>query len=151
MSYKDEIFTRYGSPCKEADIKFYSWLNRPDNCKTFEEIQRNDERAARLIAECKRMVTLMIEYRQDLSARYNALATMPSKDSIELHRYHRQSGIVYYLEQYTEYADGTRVLTEQEAFRGRERHKALKRFEALRHERPGIKYIVDIEKEPRER
>lgn len=24
MSYKDELFTRYGSPSKEAEIKYYS-------------------------------------------------------------------------------------------------------------------------------
>lgn len=148
MSYKDELFTQYGQPSPSANINVSAWLLSPDGCKAFDQIRRNDERAAELIAECKRTVTLLIEYRQDLAARYNALATMPSKDSIVLHRYRRQSGITYYLEHYTEYADGTKVLTAQETFVGKDRHKAIKRFTELRHERPGIKYIIDIEKSP---
>lgn len=152
MSYKDEIFTRYGSPCKEADIKFYSWLNRPDNCKTFEEIRHNDERAARLIAECKHMVSLMIEYRQDLAARYNQLATMPSKDSVMLQRHKSYNNSVnYYIRFFTEYEDGTKVETATETYAGAERHKALKRFEELQKQRPGIEYVKDIEKKQWER
>lgn len=148
MSYKDELFAQCGQPCPTANINISAWLHSPDDCKSFEQIRRNDESAAQLIAECKRMVTLLIEYRQALAARYNALATMPSKDSIELHRYRRQSGITYALEQFTEYADGTKVLTAKETFVGKDRHAAIKRFAELRHERPGIQYTMDIEKSP---
>lgn len=152
MSYKDEIFTRYGSPCKEAEIKFYSWLNRPDNCKTFDEIRHNDERAAQLIAECKRMVSLMIEYRQDLAARYNALATMPSKDSVKLERFKRyDNSVIYHIRFFTEYEDSTKVETATETFTGKERHKALKRFAELQKQHPGIEYIKDIDKKQWER
>lgn len=152
MSYTDEIFTRYGSPCKAADIKFYSWLNRPDNCKTFDDIKHNDERAARLIAECKHMISMMIEYRQDLAARYNALATMPSKDSVKLERFKSYNGsVTYYIRFFTEYEDGTKVETATETFTGKERHTAIKRFEELRKQSPGIAYIIDIEKKQWER
>lgn len=152
MSYKDEIFTRYGSPCSEAEVKFYGWLNRPDCCKTFEEIRNNDERAARLIAECKRMVSLLIEYRQDLTARYNQLATMASKDSVMLQRYKRYKGsVIYYIRFFTEYEDGTKVETATETFTGAERCKALKRFADLQKQRPDIEYIKDIEKNQWER
>lgn len=152
MSYKDEIFTRGGSPCKEAEVKFYGWFNLPENCKTFEEIRNNDERAARLIADCKRMVSLLIEYRQDLTARYNQLATMPSKDTVMLQRYKRYNGsVIYYIRFFTEYEDGTKVETATETFTGAERHKAIKRFADLQKQRPDIEYIKDIAKNQWER
>ena len=78
MTYKDELFTRYGSPAKEVEIKIWGYLKRPDTCSNFDDIRHNDDKAARLIADCKRLVTQFAEYRQVLAARYNALATMPS-------------------------------------------------------------------------
>lgn len=152
MSYKDEIFTRYGSPSNDADVKLYAYLKRAEKCKTFDEVADYDKRAARLIAECKRMASLMIEYRQDLAARYNQLATMPSKDSVMLQRYKSYNNSVnYYIRFFTEYEDGTKVETATETYNGAERHKALKRFEELQKQRPGIEYIKDIEKKQWER
>lgn len=87
MSYKDELFAQYGQPCPIANINISAWLHSPDGCKSFEQIRRNDESAAQLIAECKRTVTLLIEYRQALAARYDALVTMPTKDAAMLQRY----------------------------------------------------------------
>lgn len=152
MSYIDELFTRYGSPCKEADIKIWGWLKRPDTCASFDDVRSYDDKAARLIADCKHLVTQLIEYRQDLAARYNALATMPSKDSVLLERYYTgYSGITYYIRYFTEYEDGTKVETATETFPGKERHTAIKRFEELKKARPGIEYIKDIEKKSWER
>lgn len=152
MSYKDELFTRYGSPCKDAEIKIWGYLTRPDDCAKFEDIRHNDDNAARLIADCKRLISQLTEYRQDLAGRYNALATMPSKDSLELQRYPRiGGGITYYIRHFTEYEDGTRVETETETFPGKERRAALKRFEALQKARPGIECKIDIEKRSWER
>ena len=151
MSYIDELFTRYGSPSKEADIKIWGWLKRPDTCASFDDVRSYDDKAARLIAECKHLTAQLIEYRQDLAARYNALATMPSKDSVKLERYNGYNGITYYIRHFTEYEDGTKVETATESFSGKERHTAIKRFEELKKERPSIEYIKDIEKKSWER
>lgn len=152
MNYKDELFTRYGSPSKEAEIKIWGYLKRPDTCSSFDDIRHNGDNAARLIADCKRLETQLVEYRQDLAARYNALATMPSKDSVVIQRYRKCNGTtVYYIRYFTEYEDGTRVETATETFPGRERHAALKRFAQLQKERPGIEYVMDIEKKSWER
>lgn len=151
MSYIDELFTRYGSPSKEADIKIWGWLKRPDTCASFDDVRSYDDKAARLIADCKHLVAQLIEYRQDLAARYNALATMPSKDSVKLERYNGYNGITYYIRYFTEYEDGTKVETETERFPGKERRAAIKRFEELKKARPGIEYIKDIEKKSWER
>lgn len=154
MSYIDELFTRYGSPSEEADIKIWKsrgWLKRPDTCASFDDVRSYDDKAAQLIAECKHLTAQLIEYRQDLAARYNALATMPSKDSVKLERYNGYNGITYYIRHFTEYEGGTKVETATEAFPGKERRAAIKRFEELKKERPGIDYIKDIEKKSWER
>lgn len=151
MSCIDELFTRYGSPSKEAEIKIWGYLKRPDACSSFDDIRHNDDKAARLIADCKRLITQLTEYRQDLAARYAALATMPSKDSVMLQRYNGYNGITYYIRYFTEYEDGTKVETATETYPGKERHAALKRFAQLQKERPGLEYVTDIEKKPWER
>lgn len=152
MSYIDELFTRYGSPSKEADIKIWGWLKRPDTCASFDDVRSYDDEAARLIADCKRLTTQLIEYRQDLAARYNALATMPSKDSVKLERYKKyDNSVIYYIRFFTEYEDGTKVETATETYTGKDRHAALKRFEELKKARPGVEYIKDIEKKQWER
>lgn len=152
MTYKEELFTRYGSPSKEAEIKIWGYLKHPDTCSSFDGIRHNDGEAARLIADCKRLVTQLAEYRQDLAARYNALATMPSKDSVVIRRYRKRNDTtVYYIRYFTEYEDGTKVETATETFPGKERHAALKRFAQLKKERPGLEYVMDIEKKSWER
>lgn len=151
MNYKDELFTRHGSPSREAEIRILSYLKRPENCDTYSDITYYDKRAGELIAHCKHLIEQLTEYRQDLAARYNALATMPSKDSVKLERYNGYNGITYYIRHFTEYEDGTKVETATETFPGKERRAAIKRFEELKKERPGIDYIKDIEKKSWER
>ena len=147
-----ELFNRYGSPSREADIRISGYLTRPDRLDTFDRIRYQDDRAARLIADCKRLVSQLIEYRQDLAARYNELATMPSRESIELQRQRGYSGgVTYYIRFWTQYEDGTRVETATETFSGKDRHKAIARFEELKKQRPGIEAVKDIEKRSWER
>ena len=151
MSYKDELFSRYGSPSQEAEIRIWGYLKRPEACDNFGQSRDYDRRSAELIAECKHLATQLIEYRQDLAARYNALATMPSKDRVKLERYNGCSGIKYYIRHITTYADGTETETETEVFPGKERHAAIKRFEEIKKARPGIEAVKDIERKSWER
>lgn len=152
MSYKDELFTRYGSPSREAEVKIWGYLKRPECCNTFDDVAGFDGRAGQLIAQCQHLIEQLTEYRQDLAARYAQLATMPSKDSVKLERYKKyDNSVIYYIRFYTEYEDGTKVETATETFPGKERHAAIKRFEELKKARPGIEYIKDIEKKSWER
>lgn len=139
MSYREELFTRYGSPSKEAEIKLFTWLNVPETCRSFDDVRRQDDKAALLISECEHLITQLREYRQDLAKRYNDLATMPSKQSIELQRYKAYQGnVTFYIRHFTTYADGTKCETETETFTGKDRHKAIKRFAELQKQHPGI-------------
>ena len=145
MSYREELFTRFGSPSREAEVKIYGWLTVPENSRSFEEVRRQDDKAARLIEECEDMITQLREYRQDLAKRYNDLATMPSKESIELQRYKPYCGNVeFYIRHWTTYSDGTKVETKTERFSGKERHKAIKRFAELQKQFPGIEAKSNI-------
>lgn len=141
------LFEQYGSLRREAEVKMYGYLVRPDKLDTFKSVQHMDANAARLIAECKRLVTQLTAYRQDLAKRYNELATMPSRDRLLLERVPKYNGkIEYYIRFFTDYEDGTTVNTASEVFEGRERSKAIARFEELKKQRPGIKAEKRIEK-----
>lgn len=146
------LFERYGSPSREAEIRLYGYLTRPDKLDTFGSIEDADREAARLIADCKRLVTQLSAYRQDLAARYNDLATMPSRERLVLERLPSSGrGVMYYVHLFRDYEDGTTVCTATETFEGRDRHKAIARFEELRKQRPGIAAEKRIEKRQWER
>ncbi len=146
MSYTD-LFQRYGAPSKEAEIRIWYYLQRPEALDTFDRIKHYDSQAAQMVAQCKKLIEDMSEYRQALAARYNQLATMPSSRRLKLERYvNYDNKKFYYIRHITEYTDGTRVETETETFPGKERRAALARFAELRKQFPGISAEMDIEK-----
>lgn len=146
MSYT-ELFQRYGSPSKDAEIRILYYLQRPEALDTFDKIKRYDREAAQIVAQCKKLIEDMSEYRQDLAARYNQLATMPSRRRLRLERYvNFNNKKFYYIRHFTNYDDGTVVETETETFPGKERRAALARFAELKKQYPGIVAEMDIEK-----
>lgn len=151
MSYT-ELFQRYGSPSKEAEIRIWYYLQRPEVLDTFDQIKHSDGQAAQIIAQCKKLIEDMSEYRQDLAARYNQLATMPSRHRLKRERYvNYDNKKIYYIRHFTDYDDGTSVETETEKFSGTERRAALARFAELKKQYPGIVAEMDIEKKSWER
>lgn len=145
MSYREELFTRFGSPSKEAEVNICGRLYLPEENRSFDDVRRQDDRAAMLIKECEHLITQLREYRQDLAKRYNDLATMPSTISIELQRYKSYYGNVeFYIRHWTTYSDGTKTETETERFSGKERHLAIKRFKELQKQFPGIEAKSNI-------
>lgn len=151
MSY-DQLFTRYGSPSKEAEIRITAYLLRPDTL-TADRIAWNDEQAARMIAECQQTIEALQEYRQALAARYAALATDPYSLRLELKRDPgwRGSGVDYYVTLYRTYEDGTEDTELNEHYKGKQRREALARFEELKKQRPGIETVKDIARRSWER
>ena len=145
MSYAD-LFQRYGSPSKDAEIRILYYLRRPDSLDTFDRIKHYDGEAAQIVAQCKKLIEDMGEYRKDLAARYNKLATMPSR-RLRLERYvNFNNKKFYYIRHFIDYDDGTVVETETETFPGKERRAALARFAELKKQYPGIVAEMDIEK-----
>lgn len=148
----DNLFQRYGVPSKEAEIRVLGWLRRPDALDTFGSIEDADREAARLIAQLEGLAEALKEYRGDLVKRYGELATMPSSERLLLERIPSSGrGVMYYVHLFRDYEDGTTVCTATETFEGRDRHKAIARFEELRKQRPGITAEKRIEKRQWER
>lgn len=151
MSYLD-LFQRYGSPSREAEIRLYGYLIRPD-ALTADRIQYNDETAARLIEDCRRLADQLTDYRQALAERYAALATAAYRDRLELvrERRWRDSPVLYHVQIIRTYEDGTTETVLHEHFTGKERRAAFARFEELKRQRPGIETLQDTEKKPWEK
>ena len=151
MAYLD-LFQRYGSPSREAEIRLHGYLIRPDTL-TADRIQYNDETAARLIEDCRRLADQLTDYRQALAERYAALATAAYRDRLELirERRWRDSPVLYHVQIIRTYEDGTAETVLHEHFTGKERRAAFARFAELKHQRPGIETMQDTEKKPWEK
>ena len=151
MSYLD-LFQRYGSPSREAEIRLHGYLIRPDTL-TADRIQYNDETAARLIEDCRRLAGQLTDYRKALAERYAALATAAYRDRLELTRERRwrDSPVLYHVQIIRTYEDGTAETVLHETYHGQERRKAFARFAELKHQRPGIEIMLDTEKKPWEK
>ena len=151
MSYLD-LFQRYGNPSREAEIRLHGYLIRPDTL-TADRIQYNDETAARLIEDCRRLADQLTDYRQALAERYAALATAAYRDRLELirERRWRDSPVLYHVQIIRTYEDGTAETVLHETYHGQERRKAFARFAELKHQRPGIETMQDTEKRSWER
>lgn len=150
MSYKD-LFYKYGSPSKEAEIRINTYLLRPDSLVKPHEINSMDKQAASTIEACKATIERLQDYRKAIAERYSQLETMSYSDRLELERYPGHNGITYYVRIVRTYADKTKIETLSENYDGKERHKAIKRFNQIKKERPGIESVMDIERRSWER
>ena len=146
MSYLD-LFQRYGSPSREAEINLRAYLPRPDTL-TADRIHHHDERAARTIAACRQLIDQLTEYRQALAERYAQLATATYRDRLELRRDpgYRGKPVIYSVQIVRTYEDGTTEALISETYTGTERRAAFARFAALQRQRPGIETIQDTDR-----
>ena len=146
MSY-EKLFTRFGSPSNEAEIRINGYLVRPDKL-TQDRVKVYDESAARIIERCEEVIAALKEYRQALAARYAELDAAPYSLRLELERKpsYSGSGVLYYVRIVRSYQDGTEVQELAETYQGKQRREALARFEELKKQRPGIETVKDIER-----
>ena len=146
MSYLD-LFQRYGSPSREAEIRLTAYLLRPD-VLTADRIKAHDDRAARTIAECRQLIDQLTEYRQAVAERYAQLATAAYRGRLELRRGpgYRGKPVIYSVQIVRTYEDGTTETPLSETYTGAERRAAFARFAALQRQRPGIETIQDTDR-----
>lgn len=151
MSYLD-LFQRYGNPSREASVQIRDYLIRPD-VLTADRIASYDKSAALTIAECRRLIDQLTEYRQALAARYAALATAAYHDRLELIRDpgYRGKPVLYFVRIVRTYEDSTTERVLDEKYFGTERRKAFARYAALKKQRPGIEAVQDTKKRSWER
>lgn len=104
-----------------------------------------DGMAAQRIADAQKLIADLTEYRQALAARYAELQIMPYRRVLRVKRW-KSDNVSYYVTICREYEDGTRTEELRESYSGKDRHTALKRFEELKKQNPGIEAEKDIAK-----
>ena len=149
----NELFSRYGHPSKEADIRIAGYLLHPEDLDTTARVKDYDQNAAHLIQNLEEKIQQLKVYRIALAERYNYLATAPTYPVVRLTRQKTYEGkVFYYLEVYSRnLLDGKEVKTSSTTFPGKERHKAIAAYNDYVKAHPGITAEKDIEKRSWER
>ena len=146
MSYHDLLY-RYGSEQDSAEVRPYIYIQNPRKLNTPEEIAYRDKSAADNIRQLETIIDNLKDYRQALAARYGELETMPYTRLLKLERHHHWKGHIEYIVTITKtHSDGTKVRELLESYTGKERRKAIARYQELQKQRPGIESEMDIEK-----
>lgn len=146
MSYHD-LLRQYGSERDDAETRIYIYAQNPRKLKTPGDIAYRDKDAAANIARLEKLIEDLKDYRQALAARYGELETMPYTRLLKLERHPHWKGHIEYIITITRtYQDKTETGELREVFPGKERKKALARYQELLKQYPGIKSEMDIEK-----
>lgn len=134
----------------EAEIRRSASIKKASTIGSAKDVLFYDRHIADIITSYKEAITVLEEYRQTLCTRYQEIINAPFKYVLRLER------IVHYYDKTKSYVltvvkrfDGENIRDEElrrETYEGKERHKALKRLEALKKEYPNIETEIDIEK-----
>lgn len=138
----------------EAEIRHYIHLKKPEAVSSIKDLEYYSGRAAQAIAEAEQTIALMQEYQQALYERYQVIYSTNYHLHLHIERRLHYNNTKSYHVTIVKRFDGNNVADEEilrETFEGKERHKALKRYEALKKEYPNIECSTDIEKRQWER
>ncbi|MGN0812367.1 MAG: hypothetical protein ACI4MQ_02530 [Candidatus Coproplasma sp.] len=152
----ESLFHRYGYPSDEMNERICLYFPRPNRIKTLERVQKTDKATQAKIKELLEIAEVLKEYRQLLYKRaqqfFNAEYAMRLSLTREVDGY--PNGKKTYVIKILKLLDLTNadpVYILNETYEGKERHKALKRFEELKKLYPNIETIIDIDKKSWER
>ena len=155
MATLDDLFSRYGYPSDEMNEKIYFYFTRADKIETFDRVQKADKDAQDKITSLYAWIDLLKEYRKTLyeraqelcAASYTMKLTLRRRvDSWKNKRYYDITVV-----KMIDAPNARPVAVLSEEYDGKERHKALKRFEELKKQYPNIETEKDIEKKQWER
>lgn len=149
----DSLFTRYGSPSKDTEIRITDFLIRPDALDELERVQYYEKSAAETIKRMQYHIELLTAYRLALAERYNYLATSPTVPVVRLIRKRNYYGkVFYYLQTFRRNInDSKEVMDSSKTYPGTERAKAIADYKAYIKSHPGITAEMKIEKSKWER
>ena len=142
------MFRRYGSPSDEADIRLHGWFRKAETMTNADDVQRMDERAARMIADCQEVIQQLNVFRMSLADRYGFLVSAPSVPVVRLVRERNvyDKRVYYFLRTFHRFLDGTETEESCTKYSGMERAKAIADYQRYVKEHPGITAEMDIEK-----
>lgn len=144
MSYR-ELFKWRGRD--EAEVTVRAYFVKPEVMADADRIVMHDRWAQETLNAAQKLIEDLTEYRLDLAARYAQLDIMPYKRVLRLDRdAYRYDGIKYHVRIVKVREDKSETDELSETFPGKERHKAIKRFEELKKQNPGIETVKNIEK-----
>lgn len=156
MKTLKSLFRRFGCNSESMDERIYLYLPRADKIDTLEHVQKADKEAEQKIAELLEYAELLKEYRKTLFDRAQEICAASYRLRLKIQRTlnNWRNGKKFYtitLARVYE-ADGIRDINLiEETYEGKERAKALKRFEELRKTYPNVETIKDIDKKQWER
>lgn len=137
---------------RDHEQRVYVHALHPSRLETPERVAYYDQSAARSIAELQDLIESLTGYRQALAARYAYLETAPYTRRLELIRSpHYGGSISYHVQIIRTYEDGTETTEQHTHFEGKQRRDAIKLFESLAHQNPGIATVKDIARKSWER
>ena len=146
----DELFSRYGHPADEMNEKIYFYFTRADKIETFEKVQQADKATQDKITSLCVWIELLKEYRKTLYSRAQELCAATYNMKLTLRRrVDYYSNKKYYEVKVLKTIDAPNarpVALVSEEYDGKDRHKALKRFEELKKQYPNIETEKDIDK-----
>ena len=149
MSYQ-ELFNHRD----EAELRRFIYLKKPEAIKSIKDIEYYESRARQAIAEAESLIKTLGEYRQALFERYQTVTATNYTLFLKLERHVHYNNPKTYVITIVKRFDGNNVADEEtlrEVYDGKERHKALKRFEELKKQYPNIENEMDIAKKHWER
>lgn len=133
----------------DAEIRLYAYIKKADTIGDLKSLEFREAQALQAIAECKATIETLEEYRKTLYTRYQEIANATFKLVLRLERHVKWDNSKSYIITLFKRYDGAKIADEEvkrENFPGKERHKALKRFEELKKEYPTTETEIDIEK-----
>jgi hypothetical protein len=147
MNWQD-LFSHCWNNSMEAQIQVRDYVIHPDKLTTPNRVAFYDRSAEETIKRMEEYVEALKGYRKALAERYAVLMTMPYNMRLDLIRNKGWSDkkVTYTLRLVRTYEDGHEEYDKEVIFPGVQRREALKAFETLKRERPGIECLVDIEK-----
>lgn len=150
MTYEDLFYHN-----AEAELRRHIYIKNPPTIDNTDSLKRYADEARRAIKEAEELIAFLKEYQKDLCTRYQEIVSTNYTLFLLLKRHvnsytNAKSYEVTICRRYTENnIKDVEIL--REVFEGRDRHKALKRFEELKKQYPNIENAMEIEKQRWER
>jgi len=131
------------------DIRIYIHLYEYENEARENELKRYDAWAARDIKQLEETIQKLKDYRKQLYEHTQKLQELDSRLQLKIKRERRYNGKVYYYVTIKRiYPANEKMYNDiiNEHYEGTDRHAAIKRYEQLKKQYPGIEAVKDIEK-----
>lgn len=134
----------------EEQIRYIGYLIQPKKISDMGGLICCDRSAVKDIKRLNGLIERLKEYRLELSERAQELETMKNHIRVSLIRekHWYDSKIYYHIITEKVYEDGTqeRIKSESYDYTGKERHKAINKFEEIKKANPYYEFVKNIEK-----